>query len=73
MNNVPATFGASNLYSVILISITMIFLNQVPTNLNAGSWTAIAYLAVISTLLPFILYIFASQMIPPTELNVISK
>lgn len=72
MNNVPATFGASNLYSVILISITMILLNQVPTNLNAGSWAAIAYLAVISTLLPFILYIFASQMIPPTELNVIT-
>ncbi len=72
MNNVTAIFGASNFYSVILISITMIFLNQVPTTLTANSWAAIAYLAVISTLLPFILYIFASQMIPPTELNVIT-
>lgn len=72
MNNVAATFGASNFYSVILISIAMIFLNQVPTTLTASSWTAIAYLAVISTLLPFILYIFASHMIPPTELNVIT-
>ncbi|MHA2305875.1 MAG: DMT family transporter [Candidatus Hodarchaeales archaeon] len=72
MNNATATFGASNLYSVILVSITMIFLNQVPTTLTAGSWAAIAYLAVIGTILPFILYIFASQMIPPTELNVIT-
>ena len=72
MNNAIAAFGASNFYSVFLMSISMLLLNQVPISLTAESWIAIIYLGVFCTLIPFVLYIFASQMIPATELNVIT-
>ncbi len=73
MANSPAVFASSNFFSLLMVSILMLILNQTPSaeSLKLEAWIAVTYLAVFCTLLPFILYIYASKMIEATEMNVI--
>lgn len=73
MANSPAVFAASNFFSLLMINILMLFLNQSPCleSLSLEAWVAVSYLAIFCTLLPFILYIYASKAIEATTLNVI--
>ncbi|MFW9904804.1 MAG: DMT family transporter [Candidatus Thorarchaeota archaeon] len=73
MANSPAVFAASNLFSLLMVSILMLFLNQFPSfeSLTFEAWLAVSYLAIFCTLLPFILYIYAGKVIEATRMNVI--
>ena len=73
MANAPAVFASSNFFSLLMISILMLLLNQSPNieSLKLEAWIAVSYLAIFCTLLPFILYIYAGKVIEATEMNVI--
>ena len=73
MANSPAVFASSNFFSLLMISILMVVLNQSPSVelLTLEAWIAVSYLAVFCTLLPFVLYIYAGKVIEATEMNVI--
>jgi drug/metabolite transporter (DMT)-like permease len=73
-NNPLTVFYASNIYSVGLILILTTFFFQWPSLkiLSTEAWFAIIYLALFCTLMPFTFYIYASKVIKPTELNVIT-
>ncbi|UCG04210.1 MAG: DMT family transporter [Candidatus Heimdallarchaeota archaeon] len=73
MANSPAVFASSNFFSLLMVSILMLILNQSPSveSLKLEAWIAVIYLAVFCTLLPFILYIYAGKVIEATEMNVI--
>ena len=73
MANSPAVFAASNVFSLLLVSILMLFLNQSPRleSLTLEAWVAVSYLAIFCTLLPFILYIYAGKVIEATTMNFI--
>jgi len=73
MANSPAVFASSNFFSLLMISILMVVLNQSPSVelLTLEAWIAVSYLAVFCTLLPFVLYIYADKVIEATEMNVI--
>jgi len=73
MANSPAVFASSNFFSLLMVSILMVVLNQSPSVelLTLEAWIAVSYLAVFCTLLPFVLYIYAGKVIEATEMNVI--
>ncbi|MFX0125510.1 MAG: DMT family transporter [Candidatus Hodarchaeota archaeon] len=73
MANSPAVFASSNFFSLLMVSILMLVLDQTPSvkSLTLEAWIAVTYLAVFCTLLPFILYIYAGKVIEATEMNVI--
>jgi drug/metabolite transporter (DMT)-like permease len=73
MANPPAVFASSNFFSLLMISILMLFLNQSPCleSLTLEAWILVSYLAIFCTLLPFILYIYAGKVIEATTMNVI--
>ena len=72
MTNSSAVFVSSNCYSLLMVSVVMIAFNQAPSieSLTIEAWLTVIYLAVFCTILPFILYIRASQVIEATELNI---
>lgn len=72
MTNSSAVFVSSSFYSLIMVCILMLVLNQFPSveSLTNEAWLTVIYLAVFCTILPFILYIRASQVIEATELNI---
>ncbi len=71
--NTPAVFFISNLYSTLIILVTALLLNQFPVmNLPFESWPVIIYLAIFCTVIPYTLYIYSSQILPPAILNVIT-
>lgn len=73
MANPPAVFASSNFFSLLMISILMVGLNQSPSveSLTLEAWIAVSYLAVFCTLLPFVLYIYAGKFIEATKMNII--
>lgn len=73
MSNSPAVFTSSNFFSLLMVSVLMLLFNQSPSveSLTIEAWIAVTYLAIFCTLLPFILYIYASKVIAATEMNVI--
>ncbi len=66
-------FFVSNAYSVILIGVSMLILQQTPDflNLSLKGWTSILYLGIACTSTTYILYIYASKSVSPAVLNVI--
>ncbi|MFX1505858.1 MAG: DMT family transporter [Promethearchaeota archaeon] len=73
MANSPAVFASSNFFSLLMVSILMLFFNQSPCleSLTLEAWVSVSYLAIFCTLLPFILYIYAGKVIEATTMNVI--
>ncbi|MFX0120384.1 MAG: DMT family transporter [Promethearchaeota archaeon] len=73
MNNSSAVFTSSSFYSVLIVGFMMFILDQSPSieSLTIEAWITVIYLAIFCTILPFILYIYASKSIKATELNVI--
>ena len=65
-------FAVSNFISVILIGVSMIATNQIPqmNNISAEAWISVLWLALGSTTIAYVLYIYASKTIPPTTINV---
>jgi drug/metabolite transporter (DMT)-like permease len=66
-------FAVSNLISLVLIGLSMVLLGQIPSvnQFSVNEWIVILYLALACTTTAFVLYIFASQSIAPTRINVI--
>ncbi|MHA1228626.1 MAG: DMT family transporter [Candidatus Hodarchaeales archaeon] len=73
LSNAPAVFAVSNVYSIIIIFVSMLILNQTPviTKLNLPACITISYLAIFGTVIPFVLTILASQSLKATEINIL--
>ncbi|MHA1973298.1 MAG: DMT family transporter [Candidatus Hodarchaeales archaeon] len=74
LSNASSVFLVSNIYSIILIFITMVLLDQPPNfqQLNFPAWATIIYLAIFGTVIPFVLTIQASHSLMANEINILT-